>query len=157
MGLGGNAETPDALIRARDWLGALLDRPAVSGLYRTAPQLDTEQPDFWNAAVAGDWPGTAESLLERLLMFEAGQGRRRDATRPKGPRVLDLDLLVFGDVVLFSSRLTLPHPGLTERRFALEPLVAVEPDLRDPRSGALWAETLKLLPPQGVDLRAQTW
>ncbi len=158
MGLGGNAETsPAALARARDLLVNLFDEPRVSSLYRTAPQLDTDQDDFYNAVVTGDWTGTAESLLERLLMFEAGEGRVRDPSRPKGPRVLDLDLLLFGTLVRVSPRLTVPHAGLSVRRFALEPLLAIEPDAKDPVTGRPWASALAVLSSQGVDLTARTW
>ena len=90
-------------------------------------------------------------------MFEAGQGRRRDVSRPKGPRVLDLDLLEFGQTIIRSDRLTLPHAGLHLRRFALEPLVSLDPGARDPRSGELWSQTLAQLPPQAVDLEARAW
>ena len=90
-------------------------------------------------------------------MFEAGEGRLRDPRRPKGPRVLDLDLLLFGDAVRGSARLSLPHPGLTQRRFALEPLTALEPNARDPRTGTPWSQLLAALPSQGVDLTARTW
>lgn len=158
MGLGGNSETSlAALARARDLLVGLFDEPRVSGLYKTAPQLDADQDDFYNAVVTGDWAGTAESLLERLLMFEAGEGRVRDPARPKGPRVLDLDLLLFGTLVQVSPRLTVPHAGLAVRRFALEPLLAIEPDVTDPVTGRSWASALAVLPLQGVDLTARTW
>jgi 2-amino-4-hydroxy-6-hydroxymethyldihydropteridine diphosphokinase len=158
VGLGGNTEASrTALARARDVLVGLFDNPRVSGLYRTAPQLDAEQDDFYNAVVSGEWSGTAESLLERLLMLEAGEGRVRDPGRPKGPRVLDLDLLLFGSQVLVSPRLTVPHPGLGLRRFALEPLLAIEPEAADPVSGRPWVSVLAVLPMQGVDLTARTW
>jgi 2-amino-4-hydroxy-6-hydroxymethyldihydropteridine diphosphokinase len=135
----------------------LFDDPRVSGLYRTAPQLDAYQDNFYNAVVSGGWRGTAESLLERLLMLEAAEGRVRDPSRPKGPRVLDLDLLLFGGLVETSPRLSVPHPGLSVRRFALQPLMDVDPDAADPRTGDLWASVLAALPPQGVDLTAGTW
>jgi 2-amino-4-hydroxy-6-hydroxymethyldihydropteridine diphosphokinase len=158
VGLGGNTdESSAALARARAVLVSLLDEPQVSGLYRTAPQLDSDQADFYNAVVTGGWSGTAESLLERLLMLEAGEGRVRDPGRPKGPRVLDLDLLLFGDLIRVSPRLTVPHSGLASRRFALEPLVSLEPGSADPRDGRAWAVVLAALPPQGVDLTARTW
>jgi len=90
-------------------------------------------------------------------MLEAGEGRRRDPARPKGPRVLDLDLLVFGALVVVSPRLAVPHPGLQDRRFALEPLVALEPLAQDPRTREPWAEVLGRLGPQGVDRTGRTW
>lgn len=158
MGLGGNtAQSREALVRAKEFLTRLLEEPAVSGLYRTSPQMDTDQDDFWNAVVTGLWSGSPESLLERLLMFEAGEGRQRDPLRPKGPRILDLDLLLFGGAVRQSPRLTLPHPGLRSRRFALEPLVTLEPEARDPNTGEFWSVELARLAAQGVDLTAATW
>lgn len=129
----------------------------MSGLYRTTPQLDADQDDFYNAVVTGGWPGTAESLLERLLMLETAEGRVRDPSRPKGPRVLDLDLLLFGGLVQTTPRLSVPHPGLSLRRFALQPLMDVDPGASDPQTGVLWAAVLASLPSQGVDLTARTW
>ena len=107
--------------------------------------------------IQGEWPGTAESLLERLLMLESSLGRFRDADRPKGPRLIDLDLLVFGTEVRGGARLALPHPRLNARRFALEPLVEVAPDEIDPRQGRPWSQWLGLVEPQGVDRTDRTW
>lgn len=128
-----------------------------SSLYRTAPQIDVEQEFFWNAVIAGDWGGSPESLLERLLMIESRLGRERDSRRPKGPRVIDLDLLLIGGETRQTSRLTLPHPGLTSRRFALEPLLEVAPHLVHPWNGRPWQHLLLLLSPQGVDRTDLTW
>lgn len=123
--------------------------------------MDTDQDDFWNAVAEGHWPGTPEGLLERLLMFEASRGRVRDPLRPKGPRVLDLDLLVFGDEVRVSPRLTVPHPGLGFRLFALLPLLELEPEAVDPRDGVPWASKRASLMnqpgDQGVDRTGGTW
>lgn len=135
----------------------MLAGPKFSRLYRTEPQDDAQQPPFWNAAASGEWSGTPEALLERLLMWEAKTGRIRDPQRPKGPRLIDLDLLLVGSEARQSSRLWLPHPGLSQRRFALEPLVELVPDARDPVSGLLWREVLNRLPPQGVDPTDRTW
>jgi len=90
-------------------------------------------------------------------MLESRLGRLRDPARPKGPRVLDLDLLVFGGEVRQTPRLWLPHPRLTERRFALEPLTELDPVAADPRNGRLWAESLGSLGAQGVDRTGLSW
>lgn len=135
----------------------VLGSPRFSSLYRSAPQLDLDQEPFWNAAVAGDWGAEPEELLERLLAFEATQGRERDPNRPKGPRVLDLDLLLCGDAVRDTPRLILPHPGLGQRRFALEPLVELLPQACDPRSERPWRDLLTGLSDQAVDRVAGTW
>jgi len=158
VGLGGNTPgTLEAFRRVRVALGLLLEDSAGSSLYRTRAQDDADQEDFWNAVVEGHWSGTVESLLERLLLLEAGEGRRRDRLRPKGPRVLDLDLLTFGTEVRTSSRLTLPHRGLAFRRFALEPLIELDPSAIDPRTRRLWSEALAALPNQGVDRTGRPW
>lgn len=158
VGLGGNTPgTLEALALARRWLEGLLDDPRGSSLYRTVPQIDVDQAPFWNAVVAGNWPGTAEGLLERLLMFEARVGRTRDPSRPKGPRVLDLDLIVFGTLVRASARLTVPHPGASVRQFVLVPLAEVDPLAVDPRDGSLWSTQLARLADQGVDRTGRTW
>ena len=158
IGLGGNTSgTLAAFKGARNFLGLLLEDISCSSLYRTSPQIDLDQEPFWNSAVSGRWPGSAEALLEKLLMWEAGAGRHRDPKRPKGPRIIDLDLLVFGKEVRSSARLTLPHPGLDNRRFALEPLIEVNPKAVDPRTGILWIDLLHTLPGQGVDRMDRTW
>jgi 2-amino-4-hydroxy-6-hydroxymethyldihydropteridine diphosphokinase len=90
-------------------------------------------------------------------MFEAGEGRRRDPSRPKGPRILDLDLLLCGTEIRSSPRLTLPHQGLWERRFALAPLVEVNPVASDPKTGRRWADGLPAVASQPVDRTDQTW
>ena len=158
IGLGGNtAGTLDAFAWVRGRLTILLEGARFSSLYRTIPQDDADQDDFWNAAVAGQWEGTAAGLLERLLMMEAAAGRVRDAMRPKGPRVLDIDLLVFGEQVVDTPRLAVPHPRLAVRRFALAPLVELLPDAVDSRTGRKWAVELAGLDAQGVDRTDQTW
>lgn len=158
VGLGGNlGETLLVFREARGFLTDLLVEATFSSLYRTAPQLDADQPPFWNAVAIGRWPGSADALLDALLSWEAGAGRQRDPSRPKGPRLIDLDLLVFGDEVRASPRLSLPHPGLDSRRFALEPLLELFPTAVDPRTGRLWSSFLRELPDQGVDRSSRKW
>jgi 2-amino-4-hydroxy-6-hydroxymethyldihydropteridine diphosphokinase len=146
-----------ALSQARAVLTALLDQAIFSSLYRTAPQIDLDQEPFWNAAAAGGWGGTPETLLERLLILEGTQGRVRDLLRPKGPRVLDLDLLVFGELVRSGPRLSVPHPGLVLRLFALAPLAELFPVAADPRDGVSWADKARAVRDQGVDRTDRTW
>jgi len=90
-------------------------------------------------------------------MLESRLGRQRDPLRPKGPRVLDLDLLLFGREVRQTERFWLPHPRMAARRFALEPLVELDPDAVDPVDGQLWAGRLAALADQGVDRTALSW
>ncbi len=129
----------------------------VSSVYETAPLYYASQPRFLNIAVAGLTRLPPRKLLARALAIERRLGRRRDpGGPPKGPRPIDIDLLLYGGRILAEPDLSLPHPGLKERRFVLEPLLELEPGLRDPSSGLPLAEALSRLPDQGVD-RVGPW
>lgn len=106
---------------------------AVSSLYMTEPQGLREQPFFANqaACLSCEAGVTPWDLLDMLRSVENALGRERSGPR-FGPRVLDLDVLLFGDVVLHDPRLTLPHPRMLERAFVLAPLAEFAPDLRLP-------------------------
>jgi len=103
----------------------LLER---SPIYHSAPMGPRDQPDYLNAVAVLHTSLTPLALLEGLQAVEAARGRERGPVR-WGPRVLDLDLLLYGDRRIDSARLTVPHPGLTERNFVLIPLFDVAPDL----------------------------
>ncbi|MGA1982119.1 MAG: 2-amino-4-hydroxy-6-hydroxymethyldihydropteridine diphosphokinase [Acidobacteriaceae bacterium] len=125
---------------------------AVSSFYSTAPVGFTDQPDFLNAALLLETELEPLELLRALLAIERAMGRDRATAPPKGPRIIDLDLLLLDDVVLASARgpqgqpaLTLPHPALAERRFVLQPLAEIAPAMIDPRSGRTIAELLAKL------------
>ncbi len=109
----------------------------ASHFYRTAPVGMTEQPEFVNAVAAVDVPGklTPLKLLERMMKIERAYGRERGRELAQGPRTLDLDLLLYGDYVVETEPLTLPHPRMGERAFVLVPLVEIAPGLRLPASG----------------------
>lgn len=108
---------------------------AVSALYRSAPVGDCRQPPFVNAVCRLATTLPPGRLLAGLLDIERRQGRVRRKDRRFGPRTLDLDLLVYGDVVLVRPGLHIPHPRLHERRFVLLPLCALAPDLEIPGKG----------------------
>ncbi len=97
----------------------------------------TEQPEFVNAVAAVDVPGklTPLKLLERMMKIERAYGRERGRELAQGPRTLDLDLLLYGDYVVETEPLTLPHPRMGERAFVLVPLVEIAPGLRLPATG----------------------
>ena len=107
-----------------------------SSLYRTAP-VDASGPDFFNAVVAFDTTLSPGALLAALQAVEQAFGRQRPFQH--APRTLDLDLLLHGDVLCATPRLTLPHPGLHLRAFVLQPLLEIAPDLAAPGLGALAA------------------
>jgi 2-amino-4-hydroxy-6-hydroxymethyldihydropteridine diphosphokinase len=103
---------------------------SVSSFYETEPVEFTEQAWFVNCAVALETTKTPEQLMTSLLGIEQEMGRRR--TEKKGPRTIDIDILLFGDTIVDSPALTIPHPAVHERRFVLEPLVEIAPEVRHP-------------------------
>ena len=107
---------------------------ARSSLRETDPVGVVDQPQFLNGAAAVDTELTPRALLEALLTIERRLGRVRDGTR-WGPRIVDLDLLLYGDEVVDEPGLRVPHPRLHERRFALEPLLELDPELVVPGAG----------------------
>ena len=118
----------------------------ASSLYETDPVGPiTDQPDFLNAALRIETALEPEDLYEVCKAAEIERGRIFGGP-DQGPRSLDVDLLLLGDIELDSERLTLPHPGVTSRRFVLVPLLEIEPDLRLP-DGTSLAETLEALGP----------
>ena len=122
-------------------LRALLTNVAVSRYYDTVPVgVSGPQAMFLNAAAVGETALAPRALLEALLAIEQERGRERPYLN--APRTLDLDLILAGDSVVEEPGLVLPHPRFRERRFVLEPLAAVAPELRDPVSGRTVAELL---------------
>jgi 2-amino-4-hydroxy-6-hydroxymethyldihydropteridine diphosphokinase len=115
---------------------------AVSSLYETEPVGEIlDQPDFLNAAVRIRTELGPEELLDLCKAIELEQGRIFGAPR-HGPRPLDVDVLLLGDLVVSGERLTLPHPELTARRFVLAPLLELDPELALP-DGSRLAEALE--------------
>ncbi|HEV2705310.1 MAG TPA: 2-amino-4-hydroxy-6-hydroxymethyldihydropteridine diphosphokinase [Pyrinomonadaceae bacterium] len=145
VGLGSNLgdRAGFLLLGLRGILHAGLSIARLSSVYETAPVDVTDQPPFLNmvAELTGVLPAP-EQLLARLLRVEYALGRRRDAERPRGPRTLDLDLLLYGDVRHQTDFLTLPHPRLHLRRFALTPLVELAPDIEHPALGKTFSGLL---------------
>jgi 2-amino-4-hydroxy-6-hydroxymethyldihydropteridine diphosphokinase len=115
----------------------------VSSLYETEPVDFTEQPWFLNCVVEAETELPALELLHSLRAIEARAGSKKEFA--KGPRLLDIDILVYGDATIDTPELQVPHPRMTERRFVLEPLAEVAPDLRHPSWNAIVAEMLARL------------
>jgi 2-amino-4-hydroxy-6-hydroxymethyldihydropteridine diphosphokinase len=102
----------------------------ASSIYETAPRDLTAQPWFLNQVIEAETSLFPRQLLHRVLKVERVMGRKR--MTPKGPRVIDVDILVFGSSTVSTADLEIPHPRIAERRFVLEPLVELAPDLRHP-------------------------
>jgi 2-amino-4-hydroxy-6-hydroxymethyldihydropteridine diphosphokinase len=111
----------------------------VSGLHETDPVGYEEQPQFLNGAAELETTLSARELLEVLLAIERRLGRVRGEGPRFGPRMIDLDLLLFDDAVIDEPGLIVPHPRLHERRFALEPLAELDPSLEIPGHGPVRA------------------
>jgi 2-amino-4-hydroxy-6-hydroxymethyldihydropteridine diphosphokinase len=147
VGLGANLEDPRAQIdRALELLAEEdgVEVVAVSTLRETDPVGYQDQPRFLNGAAELRTTLGARELLERLLEIERRMGRVRGEGPRFGPRTIDLDLLLYGDRTIDLPGLTVPHPRLHERRFALEPLAELAPDAEVPGRGAV-AELLAAL------------
>jgi 2-amino-4-hydroxy-6-hydroxymethyldihydropteridine diphosphokinase len=146
LGLGSNVGNRRAHLRAA--IEALrqheVEVEATSSLYETEPVGEVlDQPEFLNAVTRIRTGLEPESLLDLCKAIEVEQGRMLGGQR-HGPRSLDVDLLLLGEIELDTERLTLPHPQVTSRRFVLEPLLELDPDLRLP-DGTRLADSLAAL------------
>ena len=133
------------LQQAIDRLSALGKITAVSSFYETEPVELTAQPWFLNCVVALETEKMPRQLIAAILDLEQQMGRRR--LEKKGPRTIDIDILLFGKSVIEMPGLTVPHPAMHERRFVLEPLTEITPDLRHPVFKRTIRELLEALPP----------
>ena len=131
LGLGSNLGDRDAFLRAAlAELAPTYQVELLSSVYETAPQVVLEQPFYHNLVCAGLTQLSPEDLLHFLKTLEQRLGRT--PTYRYGPREIDLDLLLYGDQVISTPALTIPHPRMAERAFVLTPLAEIAPDLQHP-------------------------
>jgi len=137
IAFGGNlGHVRHSFFGARDMLAAEDDISLLSSsrMYRSAPMGPQDQPDYLNAAVLIQCSLSALHLLHRMQVIEQHFGRKRDAQR-WGERTLDLDLIAYDDTQMQSDELTLPHPGMQDRLFVLQPLHDICPEWQHPVTG----------------------
>jgi 2-amino-4-hydroxy-6-hydroxymethyldihydropteridine diphosphokinase len=164
--IGAGANVGDAITTLAAAVDVLADLDGltvedVSAVYRTAPWPPPGDPghvpqdDFLNLVVRASTDLDPEALLDELLAVEAAFGRDRTREVRWGPRVLDLDLLMVGDAVMTTGRLTLPHPRLAERAFVLVPALEVLPGGSLPDGRRLTALLAALAPVEGIELEVR--
>ena len=136
--LGDRARNLDEALRR---IAAVVRIEAVSSVYATEPVGYADQPEFWNMVVRGSTDLPARQLLQELIAIETAMGRQRSFRN--APRLIDIDILVYDDVIVVERELQLPHPRMYERAFVLRPLVEIAPGLKDPRTHESYADILQ--------------
>jgi 2-amino-4-hydroxy-6-hydroxymethyldihydropteridine diphosphokinase len=148
LSLGSNVGDRAANLRAAIAdLGVVGEVVSISSFYETEPVEFAAQPWFLNCVVKLDTEKMPGQLLSTLLQIERTHGRNRTKEPRKGPRTIDLDILLFGNSIIDAENLTVPHPAMHQRRFVLEPLAELAPDVRHPIFKHTIGELLKALPP----------
>jgi 2-amino-4-hydroxy-6-hydroxymethyldihydropteridine diphosphokinase len=131
LSLGSNLGNPEMeLARALEKLASLGSVSKVSSFYKTEPVERTAQPWFVNCAVELKTEKMPRQLVKAILKLEESMGRKR--TQEKGPRNIDIDILLFGNSMINTKELTIPHPAMHHRRFVLEPLAEIAPQQQHP-------------------------
>ena len=147
---------------ARAGLNDLIEDLRESRRYESRPMYYEHQPAFLNSVLTGRTRFDVETILSRIHEIEGAEGRRRNKSVPKGPRPLDIDILLAGEMRIETDRLRIPHPLIYERKFVLLPLLELHPGLVDPVSGTPLIEFFTKLDDQGIyyysfDDLATTW
>ena len=158
LGIGANIGDRSSFIEAAiESLGGFLDNLISAPYYLTAPRDFLDQPDFLNTTVRGRTLLSPLELLDRIHIIEADGGRNRNDSPEKGPRTIDIDILLYDKLCRTyagnnDSLLTIPHRSMHERLFVLRPLLDLDPELDDPRDGIPWKIKASHLSGQRVKL-----
>jgi 2-amino-4-hydroxy-6-hydroxymethyldihydropteridine diphosphokinase len=155
LGLGSNIGDREAQLRSA--VDELKERDVTAwksaSLYWTQPRDVEDQPWFLNTVIEVRTLLEPERLMEACLDVEKKAGRVRNL--PRGPRSLDIDILIYKDRIVDTPHLSIPHPRFRQRRFVLAPLAELAPDLADPVSGLTMTQLLDLCPDEGVVRREE--
>ncbi len=151
LGIGSNlGDKRGNIIKSFLLLSEIIENIETSSLYETEPLYRSDQPCFLNTVFRGIFSNKPEILLVYINEIEKKLGRDRKNSGFKGPRTIDIDILLFGKTVLNTDKLIIPHPGIKERLFVLKPLLELESNLSDPLTGINYTENMKTLDNQGI-------
>lgn len=158
LGLGSNIQDRDVHItQALNQLHTVLKEVKTSSVYESTAQDYLDQNDFLNMVLCGRTSLAPESFLEHIVEFEKDGGRKRHNVPPKGPRTIDIDILLWDDLLysntnIGSDGLFIPHPRMHKRLFVLKPLLDIDSSLKDPGDGISWSIKASQLSDQKVEL-----
>ena len=151
LGIGSNlGNREEHILHAEAKISKILLNVRRSRLYETMPRYKENQPLFLNSVLCGLAQLSPHELLEYIHEIEAEAGRHRGASGWMGPRPIDLDILLFGERSIKTTKLTIPHPRMAERGFVLIPLLELDPHIKDPVSGVKYSDFAARLPRQGI-------
>ena len=151
IGIGGNlGDREDNINKAVSALSDHFNNVTCSQMYKTEPRDYYDQDYFINVVVKGVTDLTPLEILELTQSIEKGGGRTRNKKKPKGPRTIDLDILLFGNEVVNKNDLKIPHPSMKERKFVLIPLLELDHEIFDPQTGIPYYKYLEKVEKQGV-------
>lgn len=151
LGIGSNLGNSEEFIRkAAGLIGEFVQSVQMSGLWLSKARYYQDQPDFLNAVISGETDLSPRQLLKEINRVEALLGRDRSSVLPKGPRTIDIDILLYGNRIIVEDNLVIPHAGMRERKFVLLPLLELDEDLVDPITQRPFRDFLAELPAQGI-------
>ncbi len=151
LGIGSNTgNRKENIIKGFNLLSDIFINLETSSLYETEPMYMTEQPRFLNTVFKGKCLLAPEEILLNIHKIESFLGRNREKAGYKGPRPLDIDILLYGSSIINTDNLRIPHPGIKERMFVLMPLSELESDLKDPETGEKYSDIINTLDKEGI-------